>query len=146
MSPIDSLHDRLGATWTYALVGGVASAPLTLGLYWSAGAGNEFSLNAVFLGGLLAGALAESTPADASSAGVRAGLIGSLGVLPGVAWSLSGALGASGREWFEAASVALALGAVAVAVVFAGVVGLFGGIVGGWLVEKWNRRRGRSPS
>lgn len=101
MSPIDSLHDRPGATWTCALVGGVASLPLTLGLYWSSGAGNEFSLNAVVLGGLLAGYLATGRGADATVAGGRAGLIGGL---PAV-WVLAGdvvpALAASGPAWFR---------------------------------------------
>ncbi|MFC6977144.1 DUF5518 domain-containing protein [Halomicroarcula sp. GCM10025709] len=46
------------ATWKYALIGGVATLPFTIGFYWQSRMGSEFSLNMVFWGGLLAGYLA----------------------------------------------------------------------------------------
>ena len=72
-------------TWQYALVGGVVSIPLSLGLYWYSGMGSDFSLNMIVVGGLLAGYLAKRNSVDAKPAGLRAGLIGAL---PGLAWML----------------------------------------------------------
>jgi hypothetical protein len=72
-------------TWRYALIGGIISIPLSLGLYWSSCMGNDFSLNMVAVGGLLSGYLAKRNSVDAKPAGIRAGLIGAL---PGLAWIL----------------------------------------------------------
>ncbi|WP_251343502.1 DUF5518 domain-containing protein [Haloplanus halophilus] len=132
----------LSETWTYALVGGGASIPLTVGAYWLSGMGSHFSLNMVAVGGLIAGYLAaRSRSADATAAGVRAGLVGSI---PAVAWALSesipAALGAAGPTPFTVGAVVLALGLGLAAVVIGVVAGLIGGKVGGWLAGKVGRR------
>lgn len=118
--------------------------PAPLGLYWSAGAGDELSLDAVVLGGLLAGYLAEGRRGDAAVAGGRAGLIGGL---PAV-WVLAGdvvpAVAAAGPAWFRGMATLLAVGVAVVVLAFAGLAGAVGGRVGGWLAEK--RGHGRVPS
>lgn len=84
---------RASATWTYALVGGIASIPFTVGRCWLSGAGSRFSLNAVSFGGLLAGSLASAvaTETDGSGVGFRAGVVDGP---PGV-WLLVDVLGAA---------------------------------------------------
>lgn len=124
--------------WTYGLLGGVVSMPLTVGAYWLSGMGNDFSLNLVFVGGLLAGYLVEArdVAADSDAAGLRAGVVGAL---PGVVWLVSDRLlpvrGADATlpGGFEAAISALA---VLFGLGFGAVVGLLGGAIGGWLARK----------
>lgn len=130
---------RLTDTWRYALVGGLSSIPLTLGLYWLSGAGNELSFNMVFFGGLLAGYLAETGPEDVGSAavGLRAGVVGGL---PGL-WMLARLVwvGATltGPLWFRVVGTGfIAVTFALFAVGLAALIGLIGATVGGWLVKK----------
>jgi hypothetical protein len=130
-------------TWTYALLGGVASIPLTGGAYWLSGTGSYFSLNMVVVGGLVAGYLAYGTAADCAAAGLRAGLIGSL---PGVGWLLTetvpAALAATGPLPFRAVATVAGVGLGVVLVVVVAIAGLLGGKAGGWLAGKTGWRRG----
>lgn len=126
-------------TSKYALVGGIASLPLTIGLYWQSGMGSELSLNMVFFGGVLAGYLASvgAAETDCSTVGFRAGVIGGL---PGL-WLLvhlaEAAIAWSSPLWFRIGMVSLvAVGFTALLLAFAGVVGLVGAKVGGWLAAK----------
>lgn len=130
MSPIRPLSDA----WRCALLGGVASIPLTVGLYWLSGAGSDLSLNMVFVGGLFAGILAHSRSADVESAGFRAGLVGALpgvwvlGEILQVAATVGGPLAfriAAGLLVICTFTMVLGLGG--------GVAGFFGAKVGAWL-------------
>ena len=130
---------QLTETWKYGLLGGISSIPFTVGLYWLSGTGSEFALDVVLLGGLLAGYLARAGSADASSTsvGVRAGVVGGL---PGL-WLLVDVLrtasALSGPVWFQVAAVSMTMIVFTTAVLgFAGVVGVVGANVGGWLAEK----------
>lgn len=144
MVQIGPLLLRVTETWKYALIGGIASLPLTIGLYWQSGMGSEFSLNMVFFGGVLAGYLA-SAPAsetDCSSVGFRAGVIGGL---PGL-WLLvdlaEAAIAWSSPLLFRIAAVSLlAIGFTTLLLGFAGLVGLIGAKVGGWLATKTGMQR-----
>lgn len=127
----------LSETWRCALLGGVASIPLTVGLYWLSGAGNELSLNMVFVGGLLAGVLAQRRSGDVGSAGFRAGVVGGL---PGL-WILAGILEmaatVSGPLAFRVVAGLLVAGTfAAVMATAAGVAGFLGAKVGAWLAAK----------
>ena len=120
-------------TWTYALVGGVGSMPLSVGLYWYSGMGNHFSLNMVFVGGLLAGYLAKRESVDAKPVGLRAGLIGAI---PGLVWFLPQAARRVAAAWsFLPIAILTVLFTVLIFAVGA-VAGLLGGAVGGWLFTK----------
>lgn len=125
-------------TWKYALIGGVVSIPLSLGLYWYSGMGNDFSLNMVVVGGVLAGYLAKRNSADAKPAGLRAGLIGAL---PGLAWMLPQITRNVAAGWsllpiavFSALFTVTIFGIGALA-------GVIGGAVGGWLFKKKEAQR-----
>jgi hypothetical protein len=138
----------LTETWKYALLGGIASVPFTVGLFWLSGTGSEFALDVVLLGGLLAGYLARAGSADASSTsvGVRAGVVGGL---PGL-WLLVDVLRAAsalaGPVWFQVAAVSMTVVVVTTAVLgFAGVVGVLGAKVGDWLAEKRGVQRSALP-
>jgi hypothetical protein len=129
--------------WTYAFIGGVASIPLTIGLYWLSGMGSEFSLNMVFFGGILAGYLASvpSPETDYTSVGFRAGVIGGL---PGL-WLLvdlvEAAIVWSSPLWFRIVAVPmLAIVFTTLLLGLSGLVGLLGGKVGGWLATKTGRQ------
>lgn len=139
---------RIAETWRYALVGGLVSIPLTGGLYWLSGAGNELSFNAVLLGGLLAGYLATRAPTavDSTAAGIRAGVIGGL---PGL-WLLGDVLAAAtaltGPTWFRVTGIGM------VVVAFSGFVfglgalaGGVGAVVGAWLARRVGHRARPAP-
>ena len=126
-------------TWKYALIGGIASLPLTIGLYWQSGMSSEFSLNMVFWGGLIAGYLASTaaTETNSSSAGFRAGVVGGLPGLWQVVGLIEAAITWSSPLWFRVGAVLmLAIGFTTVLLGFAGIVGLLGAKAGGWLAKK----------
>lgn len=132
-------HCRLSDTWRYALLGGLSSIPLTLGLYWLSGMGNELSFNMIFFGGLLAGYLAKTGPTeiDSSAVGLRAGVVGSL---PGL-WLLAElvwvATTLTGPLWFRVVGVGfVTVTFILLTVGLAALVGLLGAMVGRWLAEK----------
>jgi hypothetical protein len=131
-------------TWKYALVGGIASIPLTIGLYWQSGMGSEFSLNMVFFGGLFAGYLvsAAATETDGSSVGFRAGVVGGLPGLWLLVDLLEAAVAWSSPLWFRVvATSTLAVGFATILLAFAGFVGFLGAKVGGWLARKTGAQR-----
>jgi hypothetical protein len=131
-------------TWKYALIGGIASLPLTIGLYWLSGMGSEVSLNMVFWGGLFAGYLASTaaTETDASSVGFRAGVVGGLPGLWLLVDLLETAITWGSPLWFRVVAVSmLAVGFTTVLLGFAGFVGLIGAKVGGWLAKKTGAQR-----
>lgn len=138
---------RSNDTWTYALLGGLTSVPLTAGLYWLSGAGSEFSLNAVFVGGLLAGYLVTRAPTDADpgGVGVRAGLVGAV---PAVVWGVSEVAGSAaavaGPVPFRIVAVGTVLLTITtVVVVLATVAGFVGARIGGWLADRFDARSPR---
>lgn len=132
------------ATWRYAVVGGVASIPLSAGLYWLTGAGSTFSLNMVFFGGVLAGYLAEtkSPEADITTVGLRTGLVGGL---PGLVLLLEATSGLAGPLWFRAAGGTMLAGTFVVSTfAIAVLAGAFGAVGGSWLAGKLGRDSPRS--
>jgi hypothetical protein len=144
MIHIDSHRLRISETWKYALIGGLLSLPLTIGLYWQSGMSDELSLNMVFIGGVLAGYLARSaaTRTDVATAGVRAGLVGSLPGLWFVATLLEAAIWWSSPLWFRVVAVSVLLfGFTSMLLVVSGLVGLLGAKVGGWVVVKTGAER-----
>jgi len=133
----------LTETWRYALLGGLASIPFTLGAYWLSGAGDELSLDAVFVGGFLAGYLAFRAGAlDAGDVGARAGLIGGV---PGAVWLatrvLPDALAAGGTAPFRVGAVAIAVAFPLVSLGFSALAGLIGAKLGAWVASKRLRQR-----
>ncbi|AUV82548.1 hypothetical protein C2R22_13625 [Salinigranum rubrum] len=134
------LPDFVPRTWRYALIGGIVSMPLTVGLYWYAGTESHFSLNMVTVGGFVAGYLAKRDAAAAKSAGTRAGLVGAL---PGLGWFLRGIVERGDALSSQVAVVSVVFVGVAVVCIGA-VAGYLGGAVGGWAVEKLRQRSSAS--
>jgi len=133
----------LSPAWRYALVGGVVALVLIVVFQWLPGPRTELSLNAVFVGGLLAGYLARTRApsVDATAVGVRTGLIGSLaGLLLLVEIVTTGAT-LSSPLWFRVAGTGLLAGTMlGFTVVVAVLAGLLGAHVGGWLGGKTGKR------
>jgi hypothetical protein len=145
VSRIGSLRERLGDTWTYALLLGIASIPLTTATYWQSG--SELSLSPVLFAGVLAGYLAKRRTGSSDGVGVRTGLIGGLPVI----WLLVDVLGAAsalgGPSWFVAAGLLFTVGILAILTVvgfgLAALAGAVGGRIGGWLA---GHAAGRRPT
>lgn len=141
---VRSTADRkLTDTWRYALIGGVASIPLTVGFYWLSGTGNELSLNMIFFGGLLAGNLARTAPTeiDSTAVGLRAGIVGSLPAVWLLGDLLWDAATMSGPVWFRVVGVGFIMTTATVfTVVLAALVGLLGAKVDSWLAKRYGRQ------
>lgn len=140
MSPRPS---KLNNIWKYAIVSGLATIPFTSFSYWKTG--SEISLSFVFLGGVLAGYLANRQLGKSSGVGARAGLVGALPVL----WVLFDMLLTVSRLsnplWF---SITLGILAVVIAGLLTGLAvlaGELGGRVGGWLTKHSGRRNQPAP-
>ncbi|MFC7019807.1 MULTISPECIES: DUF5518 domain-containing protein [Haloarcula] len=139
MSPTDPSTRTTRAVWTYALVGGLVSLPVTAAAYWQTG--TELSLNVVFLGGLLAGTLARRQGLSGTRTGFRAGLVGSLPAL----WmgaDLGGFVaGLAEPAWFRAVQVVVLVVLVAALFGLGALLGSLGGRLGAWFVERFGGRR-----
>jgi hypothetical protein len=136
-----SLHRRRQDAWTYALVGGLVAAPLTVAHNLYTGLGTEFSLNALLVGGLVAGFLAKRASADADRAAAGAGVLGGL---PALAWILPAMLAsassfAAAWSFPPAGPLLAAVFGVTVLAVFV-FAGLLGGLAGRWLASLVARR------
>ncbi|MFC7250930.1 DUF5518 domain-containing protein [Halomicroarcula sp. GCM10025324] len=120
------------------MFGGVASIPVTVWLYLQSSPENEFSLSAVFLGGLLAGYLVSTTATetDVIDVGFRAGVIGALPVLWILVDFLEAATVLGGPLWFQVIAVSMVVLLVTSVILgVAGFIGLLGAKVGGWLAK-----------
>lgn len=140
------LSDQSRKSVKYGLIGGLASIPFSLGLYWQSGMGTQFTANMVVLGGVLAGFLAKRGSARASNAGICAGVIGGIPIL---IWNQALLLGIPDgfvRVWWSAPvlEVLFSLTVVLAFLLFFMIAGLIGGLLGGWLLKKVDRRRTRS--
>ena len=125
--------------WKYALFGGIASMPFTVWQYLQSSPENEFSLGAVFFGGLLAGYLASAaaTEIDVIDVGFRAGVIGALPVLWILVDFLEAATVLGGPLWFQVIAISMVVLLVTSVILgFAGFIGLLGAKAGGWLAKK----------
>jgi hypothetical protein len=130
-------------TWRGALVGGIVSIPLTVGLSWQSGLGSELPLVMAVVAGILAGYLASTGSGDADSAGLRAGL---LAVLPGLWFVFEVVLAADtgvSPVWLRAVGgTTVILLFTTALLVFGALAGFLGATVGRWLAG-WS---GHSPT
>lgn len=127
----------------HGLIGGIVAMALTLGQYWLLDSG-YFPLTMVFVGGLIAGYFAARNASPAARAGFESGIVGAL---PGVLLFLP-ELYETISEWVAAGAVLLAIVVIPLlgVVIFggAGLIGLIGGSLGGW-VRAVVTTRGTAP-
>lgn len=132
----DSLHRRRQDAWTYAIVGGLVGAPLVVAHNLYSGLGSEFSVNALLIGGLVAGFLAKRASADPDRAAAGAGVLGGL---PALAWLLPAMLTSASSfaaAWsFPPAGPLLVVVFGATALLVCVFAGLLGGLLGKWLAS-----------
>ncbi|MFC7203297.1 DUF5518 domain-containing protein [Haloferax namakaokahaiae] len=146
---LSGFHPReLSDTWTFALLGGVASIPFTTLSYIETG--SEMSLSAVLVAGLLAGYLAQRTTGTSDGVGIRVGLVGGLPVVLVIADILAAASGLGGPTWFVVAGY---LGMVGVVLLVAtlgfglsALVGKIGAKIGSRLAGSGGRQSPPSSS
>lgn len=136
------LHPYINPTWTFALVGGLVSMPLTIGHYWLSGMGSDFSTSMIFVGGLLSGYLAERHSAAAVTAGTGAGVVGGLPGYVGMYPAMVETATSFATAWSSPVAGAVLMGLIGLIVVcVAALPGFLGGIVGGWLARNVTRKR-----
>jgi hypothetical protein len=123
--------------WRYAVVGGLASLPLSIVYHWWSGMGNHFSTLPILLGGLLAGSLAHTNSRKPAKAGIGAGIIGGVPAYVFILPPMARTATEVATAWSSplGAVVVVAFSAPAI-VVIAALPGWIGGFVGGWLAEK----------
>ena len=122
-------------TVQYAVLGGLFSIPLIVGSNWLIGVEDHFSTTTLVFGGLLAGYLARGNDADATMAGVGAGVIGGL---PGYIWILPQMI-RTATAWPSTVATVGLLVFMTIAVIGISILtGGIGGIMGGWIATKFD--------
>ncbi|AUG48329.1 hypothetical protein BVU17_12645 [Haloarcula taiwanensis] len=126
-------------TWTCALLGGLLAAPFTaLQVIQSP---DSIMFNMVVVGGALAGYLVKRRGGNGTATGLRAGFVGGLPALWGVAefvWSIPSV---ANPLWFQAVGVAMGLSVGALAMLIPALGGALAGRFGGWLAERQGHPR-----
>ncbi|WP_324663495.1 DUF5518 domain-containing protein [Haloarcula sediminis] len=133
MSPL--LQRLRSPTWQYAILGGLASVPLTLALYLRA-PGTTWDVSGIALCALAAGYLAKRRGLESTPVGLRAGAVGAFPVLLSVAELVPVVLSFTQPAWFTAVQLALVTVSVPLLVGTAALVGGVAGRLGGWLAER----------
>jgi uncharacterized membrane protein YeaQ/YmgE (transglycosylase-associated protein family) len=129
--------NQINGVLRYAMIGGGASIPLSLGWYWFSGMGNHFSTLPIFFGGILAGYLAQTYSRKPARAGIVAGMIGGL---PGFVWILpqmSQTASDFTTTWSSPLGAVVILGFSIPAIIAVAILpGWIGSFVGGWAAKK----------
>lgn len=128
MSSSNRFSDFLTDTWVYALLGGLVSLTLSVGIYISS---NSISISeGLVVGGLIAGYFAQRNGATADSLpiGIRAGIIGSIPAVVFIGMLIEPV---SGPTWFSILSTAgVAIGHLGLIIVVSAMVGGLNSFVG----------------
>ena len=147
MSSLQSL--RTAATdpeWRYPLLAGVVSGLTVAVQYWRTPTPAEpVDATAVFLAGLLGGALFHATGAS-RRIGFRTGLVAGLATIPGVARMLAAIAGFGQPAWFTAVQRLLGVVLLVLLVGLSGVVGWVGAALGNRLAGVAVRSRSQGSS
>ncbi|WP_368085979.1 DUF5518 domain-containing protein [Haladaptatus paucihalophilus] len=125
----------------YSTIGGLASIPLTVLLYWQSGMGNNLSLSMVFFGGLLAGYLSHRRQSGETNAGFRAGVIGGAPVLWLSLDLFRTTLGPVGPLWFRVIATMTVLVFIVIGFLISAFIGILGAKVGRWLAGTTDSQR-----
>jgi len=138
------------AAWRAALLGSLASIPITLGLSVFTQSALTIAGGIALVGAFTAGALATRASVRSDVAGFRAGLLGAVWVLLVAFPTLVGFAGEFGVDWLGS-PIATALGWLlllvfyATTMVFCGAVGSLCGRVGGWVTTTVTGRNTVTP-
>ncbi|WP_262175161.1 DUF5518 domain-containing protein [Haloarcula laminariae] len=138
MSPL--LQRLRSPTWQYAILGGLASVPLTLVLHLRA-PGTTWDASGIALCALAVGYLAKRRGLESTPVGLRAGAVGAFPVLLSVAELVPVVLSFTQPAWFTALQLALVALMLPVFVGVTAVVGALSGRLGGWLAERGGHPR-----
>ncbi|RDI70286.1 DUF5518 domain-containing protein [Halopelagius longus] len=134
------------SAWRFALVGALASLPVTVVLNRLPNSEADVTGGIMVVGAFVAGVAAASRSTDADAAGVRAGLLaGAVAVLTPVATAGGSAVGGTAIP-FPPSRVAIFAAMSAVALALSSIFGLVFGRIGGWVVTALATRRTADPS
>jgi len=136
MSPLAPLLQRVRSpTWQYALLGGLASIPLTLALQLQSPT-STWNGSGIALCALAAGYLAKRRGLESTPVGARAGAIGAFPVLLSLLDRIPFVVGLAQPAWFAAVQLVVVLAAISVLVSGIALAGGIAGRLGGWLAER----------
>lgn len=124
-------------TWKYAIGGGLASVPFSIGFYWVAAMGDTFVTFPIVFAGILAGYLAQKNSRDPIPTGMVAGIVGSvpayLWIFPQLIQTATGFADA----WASPLGAAVVIVfSISLFILAPTLPGLMGGFFGGWLAKR----------
>jgi hypothetical protein len=139
---LQSLRDApTSREWRYPLLAGLLSGVTVALQYWRTPAPAEpVDATAVFLAGLLGGALFHGTGAS-KRVGLRTGLVAGVVTIPGFARTLTAIFGLSQPAWFTALQLLFGVVLLGLLVGLSGFVGWVGSVFGNWLAAKTGPER-----
>lgn len=141
MSPSNSVRERIRSpTWQYAILGGLASLPLTIALQLQS-PGTAWDAAGIVLCALTAGYLAKRKGLESDQVGLRAGAIGGFPILLSAVDLVPFILGLSQPDWVGAVQLLMLAALIPVVVGVTAVFGSLAGSVGGWLARKQGHPR-----
>lgn len=138
---------RLPSAWRFALVGALASLPVTVFVNWLPESRADGAGGIVVFGAFVAGGLAAFRSTDPGSAGLRAGLLGGVvGILTPFVPAASAAIRSAVIPWPSPTRVAFFVLFGAVLLALTPVFGLVFGRLGGWVATTVTTRLTAYPS
>jgi hypothetical protein len=144
MQPLHRVRAALtDGEWRYPLLAGLLSGGTVAAQYWQSPAPAEpVDATAVFLAGLLGGALFHGTGAS-TRVGLRTGLVAGVAAIPAFSTHdiFAYIAGLSQPAWFTAVQAVAVVVILAVLVCLLGLVGALGAKVGDWLAAKTGPER-----
>lgn len=133
--------------WVPAVVGGVVSIPLTVGLYVQSGLGSEMSLNMLLVAGVVAGYLAARRSQRVDRASVLAGVLGGLPVYVFLFDAVLGLQSSFASAWSShVLGLAVSVFAASAIVGVCAIAGFIGGAFGSWIADQLGRTRDATPT
>ncbi|MFC7229207.1 DUF5518 domain-containing protein [Salinirubellus salinus] len=134
--------------WRYPLLAGLVAGASIAARYWQSSTPSEpVDATAVFLAGLLGGALFHGTGAS-TRVGLRTGLVAGVAAIPAFSSHdiFAYIAGLSQPAWFAVVQAVGVVVVLAIVVCLLGLVGALGGRVGDWLAAKTGPERPASTA
>ena len=138
-----SLHiHTIPSAWRFALIGALASLPVTVILNWFPDSGANIAGGIGIVGAFIAGSIAATRSTEPDAAGFRAGLLGGIvAVLTPIVAGVGAAIENTTVAWPSPSGTVFFVGASTLILCLAPIFGLVCGRVGGWTATTVAARR-----
>ena len=135
------------SAWRFALIGALASLPLTVILNWLPNSEVNLAGGIGIIGAFIAGFIAATRSTEPDGAGLRAGLLGGVvAVLTPIVAEVSTSVENTPMAWLSPSKMVFFVGASAVVLCLAPIFGLVCGRVGGWMASRVATRWTADPA